>query len=1327
MKTKANKRPLIGVIVLAAAVFLCSDIVFAMAKRASSELSERRISQRPEELLEDGLGHKKALQYVPGEVIIKLKEREKPKHLFKQRYFKRKVKNKSILSRLKHRYELKNARPVFETWHSRLKAKNLSARELQAKTRAKFPQRKKPKEIKQVDLFPVYIVNTDEDVLAICAKLNEDPDIEYAEPNYIMELCMVPNDPYYSSSGSWTQSYDDLWSLKADKLNCEAAWDISQGQGAVVAVIDTGVDYEHEDLVDNIWINEGEIPNNGIDDDENGSIDDVRGYDFAYSDADPMDGHGHGTHCAGTIAAIGNNNIGVIGVAPMAKIMALKGLNDAGSGAITSLSSCVIYAADNRADVLSNSWGAAGTSQTMTDAFHYAHNAGCVCIAAAGNDNADVSSYVPASIDTVIAVAASTQNDEKCFFSNYGSLIDVAAPGGGYENELGDEQELNHFNILSTMPDNCTIANNYPSLKVSDGYCRLAGTSMACPHVAGVAALVIASNPQVGNEGARSVLQLFSDDIGDPGKDDYFGYGRVNAYLACGAADIFAVSITSPANLSYVRGYVDVYGSAYMEENFDRYELYYAPKDDPENVTLIISSTTPVQDDLLTLPGSPWDTTLCSDGAYVLILKVISAEGLDLTRFTYITIDNINEPPQFINLPCREGAVIDRLFEFQVKAYDPDDPQTPAGQIQFSSGTLPPNAQFDAATQIFSWSVSFSDRGIHEVLFNVSDNTHVITEKLILETLYLEVIQITGKNNTRGEGGPDIYGDIIAWYSYPEESYPPVGGNPDIYMYRISTGEEIPVCTSNYLQAMPNIYQDIIVWGDERNGDYDVYMFDISTGQESPVCIAPDMQRLPKIYRNNIVWKDSRSDGLMFPDIYMYDYVSGVETHISSDPHGLPSRPSIYDEKIIWTDNQLDLETAKRYYYLKMYDISDGSTTSLPVNNESSKGSPVIYKNKIVWSDTRNKYHDLYVYDFMEDGPETSLGVESVLNQYLDIHEDRIVWMSPQEWIPTPPFVINYDVYMYDLSKGLKFQITDNPDHQGFAAIYEDTIVWKDERDEKSDIYMANLYYYPQITSVNPIFLAPGLRFTITGINFGYNQRDSEVLFANGVEAVVRTWSNTEIECEVPEGAGSGLLRVCTLGGDSNGVEVETVASTVYFDPEPTDQETYENVELLFTIHAVDLNGNPIKYWLTFHDERIDINEDNVVDIGDLNLLISALYTQDGQPGCVARADLNSDGHINHFDLALFTGIRSTYPEGASFNETTGEFAWTPGFDQAGVYQATISAFNNNLSPCTYISKVITITVSDYVPVIAPSKPRQSRRKYQNRDNKLRKFYLRRK
>ncbi|MFH0839719.1 MAG: S8 family peptidase, partial [Candidatus Omnitrophota bacterium] len=456
-----------------------------------------------------------------------------------------------------------------------------------------------PKDAKIPDLDRIYRLELEkgQSVEGAIAEYSKDPNVEYAEPNYIYQICAlplpiesyIPNDYYveevqnpgYWKEGSWGQGYPDLWGLqKIQAIEAHNLFDIDAdgtfgpqetkpGAGVIVAVIDTGVDYNHPDLTANIWINEDEIegdangdgfpgiggtdddgdglidedsqgisrfledgitPNpkwcNDIpaDDDENGYADDIKGWDFANKDNNPMDGYGHGTHCSGTIAAIGNNSIGITGVAPFAKVMALKGLSDNGGGNITDLADCVHYATDNGADILSNSWGGIFLSQTLTDAFNYAYSLGCISIAAAGNDNDDVVNFSPANISTVMAVASSDHEDEKSDFSNYGDLIAVSAPGG--DSTIGDGTNVCGRNILSLRSDN----NSYPTDMYGDGksivggnYYRSRGTSMACPHVAGLAALVLSAAPDLSNEDVRQRICDSADDVEALGPDIYCG------------------------------------------------------------------------------------------------------------------------------------------------------------------------------------------------------------------------------------------------------------------------------------------------------------------------------------------------------------------------------------------------------------------------------------------------------------------------------------------------------------------------------------------------------------------------------------------------------------------------------------------------------------------------------------------------------------------------------------------------------------------------------------------------------------------------------------
>jgi subtilisin family serine protease len=251
----------------------------------------------------------------------------------------------------------------------------------------------------------------------------QDPQVEFAEPNYYRHIRATPNDTYYSS----------LWGLP--KINTPEGWDVSTDCGsAAVALIDSGADYMHPDLAANIWTNTDEIAANGIDDDANGKIDDTRGWDFVYDDNNPMDGNGHGTHVAGIIGAVGNNARGVTGICWNAKIMILRAFDASGSATVADTIEAMDYARQNGAKVINASYSDAQFSQAEYDAIALLNSAGILFITAAGNEttNNDQTPSYPANYDlpNIIAVAATDSSDRLASFSNFGrSTVDVAAPG----------------------------------------------------------------------------------------------------------------------------------------------------------------------------------------------------------------------------------------------------------------------------------------------------------------------------------------------------------------------------------------------------------------------------------------------------------------------------------------------------------------------------------------------------------------------------------------------------------------------------------------------------------------------------------------------------------------------------------------------------------------------------------------------------------------------------------------------------------------------------------------------------------------------------------
>jgi thermitase len=368
--------------------------------------------------------------------------------------------------------------------------------------------------------------------------LAQDPSVEYIQPNYTISLMenyqiqdplrraalarmvarnpemrtFAPADnPAIPDAPQQTTGDDPLFSHQWGMIDIgvKDGWKVSKGNpDFIVAVIDTGVDYTHEDLLPNIWRNTKEIPNNGIDDDKNGYIDDVIGWDFASNDnkpydlsMDPLDilfkggNPGHGTHCAGNVAARGDNGKGIAGVAPNVKIMPLRFITEKGQGTTADAVRAIHYAVDNGAKVMSNSWGSEGEdpadgaeNKALRDAVQYAQDHGVIFVAAAGNghsgkgydNDSDPKPGMPASYDNdiIISVAAIDKTDALGSFSNWGARsVDIGAPGVA---------------IYSSM-----VGNNYSDIVIDKMGFKATwdGTSMATPHVAGAVALYWSAHP----------------------------------------------------------------------------------------------------------------------------------------------------------------------------------------------------------------------------------------------------------------------------------------------------------------------------------------------------------------------------------------------------------------------------------------------------------------------------------------------------------------------------------------------------------------------------------------------------------------------------------------------------------------------------------------------------------------------------------------------------------------------------------------------------------------------------------------------------------------
>lgn len=345
-------------------------------------------------------------------------------------------------------------------------------------------------------------------------------EIEYIEPNYIISLNKVkageeapaPKDASFKKQ--WGMKNDgkngSVFSsgLAGEDINVLRAWSITKGSKDIkIAVIDTGVDYTHPDLAAQMDVNTAELNGKaGVDDDNNGYVDDIYGYDFANKDGDPKDGHGHGTHCAGVIGA-SHNSAGVAGVMADVKIVGIKFLSDAGSGETIDAIAAIDYAIKRGVQVMSNSWGGGDKEQSLEDAIKSAEAAGITFVAAAGNESAnnDSTASYPANyeVSNVISVGSYTSAGAKSSFSNYGlTSVHVTAPGSG---------------ILSTYK--------------RGGYTSMSGTSMATPHIAGVVGLLLSKEPTLTPAQIRERLIKTSVKTSKLSTASFSG-GRVDVYQA---------------------------------------------------------------------------------------------------------------------------------------------------------------------------------------------------------------------------------------------------------------------------------------------------------------------------------------------------------------------------------------------------------------------------------------------------------------------------------------------------------------------------------------------------------------------------------------------------------------------------------------------------------------------------------------------------------------------------------------------------------------------------------------------------------------------------
>lgn len=664
------------------------------------------------------------------------------------------------------------------------------------------------------------------------ARHRADPHVAWAQIDHFVvpddHAPPVPNDPFFASAGAWGQPEADLWGL--DAIGAPAVWGTTQGEGIVVAVVDSGLDYDHPDIAANVHVHPGEdldgdgridaSERNGIDDDGNGFVDDLRGFDFAnsvdenedgdfddagdVSDAEARDAIGHGTHLAGTIAAIANNGIGIVGVAPKSRILPVQIFAPEVPTPASRVWRAVLYAAENGADVvnLSSSCGGRCPSNPLAvETVRAVHALGVILVTSSGNREDDVVHFQPEGQRELLTVGAINPRGEVSGFSNFGFEVDVLGPGGGPVS-----------NVLSLR----SSVHEGDGLFVAPGYERRRGTSMATASVSGAVALLLAADPTLDFEAVRARLRTSARDLGPVGHDRRSAAGvlDVPAALAARPPDLRG-RIDAPlsgATLATSLGAVEVHGTA-TGEGLAHWTLSVGDGPDPDTwIDLAAARSDAVEDGLL----ARWPVADASSGIRVLRLRLAALDGSTTDEFSVLSLERI----------------------------------VPIARSSESRESRQPTVDGDRVL----WRQRARENG--ERVFRIQGIDLTDDAALSLTDPPVNPVE------------PQIVGDLVVWQDLGIRGDDPASKAAELTVCRLSAGDTgctaAPLATGAHPRSAPRVGDDWIVWSsadDERWQLFGCRIDELATGCTPRALLDHETstQFEPDLAGERLVWLDSRA------------------------------------------------------------------------------------------------------------------------------------------------------------------------------------------------------------------------------------------------------------------------------------------------------------------------------------------------------------------------------------------------------------------------------------------------------------------------------------